>query len=59
MPYATNPEDGVRIYYEVEGDGTPLVLLAVLDAEQIEKTYFWGGVLKQPLDRISDRGFLS
>lgn len=26
MPYATNPDDGVRIYYEVEGDGPPLVL---------------------------------
>jgi pimeloyl-ACP methyl ester carboxylesterase len=25
MPYATNPDDGVRIYYEVEGDGPPLV----------------------------------
>ena len=24
MPYATN--DGVRIHYEVEGNGTPLVL---------------------------------
>ncbi len=27
MPYATNPDDGVRIYYEVEGDGPPLVML--------------------------------
>ena len=27
MPYTTNPDDGVRIYYEVEGDGPPLVLL--------------------------------
>lgn len=26
MPYATNPHDGGRIYYEVEGDGPPLVL---------------------------------
>lgn len=26
MPYATNPADGVRIYYEVEGDGPPLVM---------------------------------
>lgn len=25
MPYATNPDDGVRIYYEVEGDGPPLI----------------------------------
>ncbi len=27
MPYATNPDDGVRIYYEVEGTGPPLVLV--------------------------------
>jgi len=27
MPYVTNPDDGVRIYYEVEGDGPSLVLL--------------------------------
>lgn len=26
MPYATNPDDGVRIYYEVEGEGAPLFL---------------------------------
>jgi len=26
MPYATNPDDGVRIYYEVEGDGPPIIL---------------------------------
>ncbi len=26
MPYATNPNDGVRIYYEVEGHGPPLVM---------------------------------
>jgi pimeloyl-ACP methyl ester carboxylesterase len=26
MPYATNPDDGVRICYEVEGAGPPLVL---------------------------------
>jgi pimeloyl-ACP methyl ester carboxylesterase len=26
MPYATNPNDGVRIYYEVEGTGPPLIL---------------------------------
>ena len=26
MPFAENPEDGVRIHYEVEGDGPPLVL---------------------------------
>ena len=26
MPYATNPDDGVRIYYEVEGSGPPLFL---------------------------------
>ena len=26
MPYATNPADGVRIYYETEGEGPPLVL---------------------------------
>lgn len=26
MPYAVNPEDGVRIYYQVEGEGLPLVL---------------------------------
>lgn len=25
MPYVTNPDDGARIYYEVEGDGPPLV----------------------------------
>lgn len=28
MPYATNPDDGVRIYYEVEGSGPPIVLYA-------------------------------
>lgn len=27
MPYATNPDDGVRTYYEVEGSGPPLVLV--------------------------------
>ncbi|MEZ4571551.1 MAG: alpha/beta fold hydrolase [Thermomicrobiales bacterium] len=27
MPYATNPEDKVRIYYQDIGDGRPLVLL--------------------------------
>lgn len=27
MAYATNPTDGVRIHYEVEGSGPPLVLL--------------------------------
>ena len=27
MPFATNSNDGVRIYYEVEGSGPPLVLL--------------------------------
>ena len=27
MPYATNPDDGVRIYYEVAGSGPPLVLV--------------------------------
>ena len=26
MPYATNPDDGVRTYYEVEGAGTPVLL---------------------------------
>ena len=26
MPYATNPDDGVRVYYEVEGEGLPLAL---------------------------------
>ena len=26
MPYAINPKDGVRLYYEVEGSGPPLVL---------------------------------
>jgi pimeloyl-ACP methyl ester carboxylesterase len=26
MPYATNPHDGVRIHYEVEGSGPPLIL---------------------------------
>ncbi len=28
MPYATNPDDGVRIYYEVEGSGPAIVLYA-------------------------------
>ena len=27
MPYATNPNDGVRIYYEVEGSGPPVVFV--------------------------------
>src|SRR3990172_464286 len=27
MPYATNPADGVRIHYEVEGQGQPLMLV--------------------------------
>ena len=27
MPHVTNPEDGVRVYYQVEGSGPPLVLL--------------------------------
>ena len=27
MPYATNPADGVRINYEVEGQGPPLMLM--------------------------------
>jgi pimeloyl-ACP methyl ester carboxylesterase len=26
MAFATNPDDGIRIYYEVEGDGPPLVI---------------------------------
>ena len=26
MPYATNPDDGVRVYYESEGEGPALVL---------------------------------
>ena len=26
MPYATNPDDGVRIYYEVDGDGSPILV---------------------------------
>ena len=26
MPFANNPDDGVRIYYEVEGSGPPLLL---------------------------------
>lgn len=26
MPYATNPTDGLRVYYQVEGFGPPLVL---------------------------------
>jgi pimeloyl-ACP methyl ester carboxylesterase len=26
MPYAINPQDGSRIYYEVEGDGPPLIM---------------------------------
>ncbi len=26
MPYVTNPDDGIRIYYELSGDGPPLVL---------------------------------
>ena len=26
MTYATNPNDGVKVYYEVEGEGPPLVL---------------------------------
>ena len=30
MPYATNPEDGTRIYYEVEGEGPPVALLHAL-----------------------------
>ncbi len=25
MSFATNPVDGVRIYYEIEGTGTPLL----------------------------------
>ncbi len=28
MPYATNPDDGVKIYYEVEGNGPAIVLYA-------------------------------
>ena len=27
MPYATNSDDGIRIHYEVEGKGSPLVML--------------------------------
>jgi pimeloyl-ACP methyl ester carboxylesterase len=27
MPYATNPDDGTRIYYEIEGEGSPIILL--------------------------------
>lgn len=27
MPYATNPDDDIQIYYETEGAGPPLVLL--------------------------------
>lgn len=27
MPYATNASDGLRVWYEVEGDGPPVVLL--------------------------------
>ena len=28
MPYVQNPDDGTRIYYEVEGAGSPLVMLS-------------------------------
>ncbi len=44
MPYATNPGDGVRIYYEVEGSGAPLVLLHGTPGTLVTHWRQWGYV---------------
>lgn len=36
MPYVTNPRDGVRIHYRVEGSGPPLVLYHGFSAESTD-----------------------
>ncbi len=44
MPHATNPSDGVRIYYEVEGNGEPLVLLHGTPGTLVTHWHQWGYV---------------
>ena len=44
MPYATNASDGVRIYYEVEGSGAPLVLLHGTPGTLVTHWRQWGYV---------------
>ncbi len=44
MPHVTNPSDGVRIYYEIEGDGPPLMLLHGTPGTLITHWRQWGYV---------------
>lgn len=44
MPHTTNPSDGVRIYYEADGDGPPLLLLHGTPGSLITHWRQWGYV---------------
>ncbi len=44
MPYAMNPSDEVRIYYEIQGEGPPLVLLHGTPGTLITHWRRWGYV---------------
>lgn len=49
VPYATNPNDGIRIYYEVEGEGTALFLYpGATFSHQVMSEYAYTSALSEP-----------
>lgn len=53
MPFATNPHDGVQTYYEIEGEGTPVVLFpGTFGTIAVHHEYGWVDALKDGFQLI-------